>query len=423
MDVERALISQVIATQSMDVEALRIGPEHFVTKAVGEEPAPGDVWDWMLAHLRRYRAVPSRDIFMRRWPKYVLIATTDPVSAIVEEFVKTVKRRQLIEEIRHLSKIADDWSLVGDADVHMFESARELARVVPGGEVTRFSDSFNRLKLYEERERTGKTPGVSTLIQEVDDFTYGIQRDEMMIIEGFLNIGKSSMGIGMAAKAYFERDETPLVLSLEMEGQKLANRWDAYAAGISYRAMKRMELEPHDKEKWHRIAEKASDSKLEKDIIVIDDLYRPSIERVFAEVERWRPNWTLVDTIDEIDAPKHLRSSYERQGYAARELKAIARHLKRPIIGVAQAGREAEEVGATLSNIANSIDIARKADIIVGLHASPRMQQMNQMEIRLLKNRDDEGKGKSWNYYVDIGGMEWRPWRESDAIPERPVTV
>lgn len=407
-----------------EASAHNIGPEHFIGKAIGSEPATAPVWEWMMRHYRRYRNVPSIDIFKTMWPGFQILSLSDTMPAVVDHFVRTVKRRVLINAIRgDLAEIADDWERVGDAEVHVLETARALSRLVPTTSATRYSESLTRLELYKLREQLGTLPGISFGLQEFDDLTYGIQNYETVIIEGFLNIGKSTMGVNMAARNYFLEGGTPLFISLEMEGDALAKKWDAMAAQISYRAIKRMELGEGDLARWEQIAEAAADARFERDIIVIDDIHRCTVDRIFTEIERWQPSVTFVDTIDEIRAPSHLRSVWEQQAYAARELKGISRSAKRPIVGMAQAGRDAEQQGATLGNIAGSIDIARKADIVIGLHATPQMQQQKKMEVRALKIRDDEGKGSSYDYFWDVAHMSFRRWKPSDAMIAPPAAV
>lgn len=391
-------------------------PDHFVSQRAGTEPATAEVWAWVLSHRHRYKADPSLDLFRRRWPGFVMLEVTDTVEAVLDEFIRVVKRRKAIDKIRDLSEIVDDWSRVGDIEVHFQEASKDLARLVPTTSVIRFSDSLDRREDYLRKLAQGDSLGVSTMIPEFDDITHGVGDFEMMVIEGMLNAGKSSWGVGMAGRAYFERDETPLFMTLEMDGQKLATRWDSYAAKMEYRALKRLELGEGDLERWYKIGEKAANAKFEKDILVIDDLYRPSVERIYTEVEKWDPRFVIVDPIDEINAPSMYRSLYERQGYAARELKGMARTLRKPFIVMAQAGREAEQEGATIGNIAGSIDIARKADIVVGMHATADMVKMKKMRLQLLKIRDDEGKGFTVTYKWDVGKMDFRPWRPDDAV-------
>ncbi len=423
MDVERGLISKALRTSTMELAVQKgIEPQHFIGPAVGEpgkagyQPAPGEVWGWMMQHNRRYRSVPSMDLFRVIYPTFELWEPPDTLEAIVDQFVAAAFRRRGRELTLMLAKAVDDPAQALELDMRFQEAARQMSQLLPTTRVTRFSESLTRLELYRKRKETGVTPGISMGFQPLDDLTYGIQDYETCIIEGFLNIGKSTMGVKMAADAYFLRDQTPLMLSLEMEGEKLANKWDAAAADIRYRAIKRMELSPEEEERWYKIAVKADEARFEKDIIVIDDLYQPSIERIYAEVERWQPAFTIVDTIDEVRAPKHLRTVWEQQGYVARELKGISQQTRRAMVGIAQSGRDAEEKGATIGNIAGSIDIARKADMVIGLHASPEMQAMRQMEVRALKLRDDEGKGKTWKMYWDVKNWEFREWHDADAM-------
>jgi replicative DNA helicase len=223
-----------------------------------------------------------------------------------------------------------------------------------------------------------------------------------------------------SAEAYFNKGISPLFFSFEMEGEKLAQRWDAYAAKISYRAMKRGQLQPEDYDKWMRVAEAASASKFEKDIVVIDNERRPTADFIYGQIEKWRPGISVVDTLDEVRSPAHLKGVWEQQDFVARELKGIARSTRRPLIAVAQSGRGAAEEGATLGNIASSITIGRKADIALGIHSTPEQKKMKMVEFRLLKNRDDEGEGSSWTKYWDKGSGEIRPWTAQDNIAAKP---
>lgn len=397
---------------------------HFYQRAKGDAsplPLPGEVYGWMVQHLRRYKAVPSTDLTRMRWPLFEFIEDPNPLEVLVVEMVKQVNRRELIQKIRHLSVVADDPTKWEDAALYAFEAAADLARAIPASSVTRLSDSINRLELHKERQRTGMTPGITLVAPDLDALTYGIQPGELCIIQGFLGGGKSTHTMIQSATEYVERARTSLVLSLEMEGEKMANRWDAAMAGFKYKALKFMEMRDDDYERWARFAERAYEARFEKDVLVVDDIQRCTAERIFTEVEKWQPDFFIVDTVDEIHAPSYLKSHWEKQDWAARELKSVCRVTKRPGIGVAQAGRDAEEEGATLNNIAGSITIARKADLVVGLHATPQMKRANQLELRMLKNRDGEGDGLAYTYFRDPATLTLRPWRPEDSAPPPPT--
>lgn len=404
------------AALSRNIEA-----SHFLQRSKGdtsEKALPGEVYAWMSQHLRRYKSAPGIEIARMRWGKnFEFFVGAEPTEVLVDLMVGQVKRRALIEGIRHLSVIADDPTKWSDAELYAFEVSANLARTVPSSDVTRLSDSIHRLRLHREMQAKGRAPGITLVGPDLDHLTFGIQPSELAIWQGFLGGGKSTMTMIQAMLEYVQRAQSALVLSLEMEGDKMAKRWDAALAGFKYRALKFMEMRDEDYELWARWAERAFDARFEKDIIINSEIGRCTSERIYAEVEKWQPDFFIVDTIDEIVAPSYLKSHWERQDFAARELKSICRVTKRPGIGVAQAGRDAEEEGAKLNNMAGSITIARKADIVVGLHSTPQMKRINQLELRMLKNRDGEGDGLKYTYYRDPATLVLRPWTPADAAP------
>jgi replicative DNA helicase len=423
MDVERQLVSAVARTQSMQgVLSRSIEPHHFIQRqpnSLDPNPLPGEVYAWMVGHFRRFKAAPSQGLVLQRFPRFEFLDSADPLDVLVDVFVQQVKRRILIEGIRQLSGIADDPTKWGDAEVHAFAVASDLARAVPSSTVTRLSDSLNRLEMHKAAQAEGRAPGITLGTPDLDALTYGVGLGELLIWEGFLGGGKSTMSMIQSATEWLERDRTSLVISLEMQGEKMANRWDAAMAGFAYKALKFMEMRDVDYDKWARFAEKAHASRFEKDVIVVDDIFHCSSERIFTEVERWRPDFFIVDTVDEINAPSYLRSKWERSDYTARELKAVCRASKRPGVGIAQSGREAEEDGAQLSNVADSITINRKADLVVGLHCTPAMKRVGMVTLRMLKNRDGEGDGLEYTYKRDPASLTLRPWTGADAIPTK----
>lgn len=404
-----------------EVLSADLQPHHFLQRRTGDqspEPLPGEVYAWILQTHRRFRTVPSIDLLRQVHPLFEVSESTDAISALLEEMLKLVNRRCLIDYVRHLSEIADDPSRLLDAPKHAFEGARTFAQAVPGSKTVKLSDALTMLDLYNELERTGQTPGISFAIQWLDDMTYGIQPHEMMIIEAFLGLGKSSWAARICSDAYFLRDQTPLFFSFEMDAHKLVQRWVAAAAKFEYTAIKRMGLSEDDKRRWHDIGERATAANFEKDVIVIDDERHPTDDFIYGQIEKWTPSFSIIDTIDEVRAPTTIRgSAWEKVDHVARELKGIARTTKRPIIAIAQAGRSAAQDGATIENIAGSLTIARKADLAVGMHATEEMMRNHMIEFTLLKVRDDGGKGTKRTMFFDPSDLTLRPWLPSDSVP------
>ncbi len=418
-------MTAVARSQSLsEVLEHELEPKHFRQRQLGDrspEPLPGEVYEWMLEHLRRFRSIPSMELLMMRFPRFEPAPTSDSIGSLMEAMQAQINRTALIEHIRFLSEIADDPARVQDAPSFAMDGAREMARNLPGSHVTRYSDALNMLDLYREREATGFVPGVSMSIDWLDDLSYGIQPGEMMIVQGYLGVAKSSWAIKICGDSYFKRDMTPMYFCLD-DGQshKLAQKWIAVAAGFNYRALKRGKLPDDEKRRWEEIGRKADEAKLEKDIIVIGQERRPTDDYIYSMIERYRPGVVIVDTLDEVRTPAHIKAFHEKGDHIARELKGIARATKIPMIVVAQAGREAAVDGPTTANIAQSLTIARKADIAVGIHSDDRMKMNHMRKFTLLKNRDDEGEGTTRNMFFHPGTMELRDWRPTDSTPGSP---
>jgi replicative DNA helicase len=427
MDVERALVSRALKTQAFsEVHKREIQAHHFLQRQSGDKsevPLCGEVFAWMMAHERRYGVAPSVELTRSIFPLFEFIEVPDPLDVVLDQFLRYVARREMILAARQLATKVDEfarWEADFDPSTFVFDVAGSFARSIPNTEVLRYSDSLDRLALHRQRQaEPDKLPGLSTGVARIDDLTYGIQDSDLAIIEGFLGLGKSSLAVMICAIAYFEQGKTPFYKTLEADGDKLIARWDAYAMGVQYRALKRLELGEGDLAKWEKMGELAANSKFERDVLVDDRDYRPSSDNIFSDVQRWRPDLTIIDPIDEMSAPAHFKKGYEQIAEAAKGLKSVARRTKTPVVAIAQAGREAEEHGATLGNVADSIMIPRKADIVIGLHATPQMKKMNQVEFRTLKIRDDEGEGEKISMHWDRGRMKLRPWTPADAIATR----
>lgn len=423
MDVERSLIASCIRSQAIERASSRVLPEHFLGKAFGNPgepgfvPAPSEVWQWMVDHVRHYRSVPSYNLFALRFPTFALPEVTDVLDAILDQFLAEVNRRELQKKVYYLAEVCQDPVRVRRAGEILFEVAREFGRLVPEEEVDRLSDSMIRYELYKKRQEMGGTPGITLLLQQLNDLTYGVQSHEMAVITAFLGKGKSTLAVGIASDEYFKRDKTGLYFSLEMQGEKLNNKWDAFASKFKYSKIKRGALTEEELDRWHDWALKAQASKFEKDVIVVSKTDNITIDQIYNNVERYQPDFFIVDSVDEVQAPKALKSVWERQAWVAREIKAICRVTDTPCIALAQAGREAADTGPTLTTLANSIDIGRKADIVVGLHATDQMKKQRKMQMRALKTRDDEGLGMFWDMYWNVGELEFREWRPGDEMP------
>ncbi len=198
---------------------------------------------------------------------------------------------------------------------------------------------------------------------------------------------------------------TPMLFSLEMESEAIMRKFDTLTTNFSSQALKAIKLKPNDIERWEEAAARAKEAV--NDIIVLDDVGRCTTERIFAEMNRYKPDLVAVDYVSLMDAPRGGMAHWEGVTMITKGLKAIARDMKIPIIGVAQSNDE----NTGQSSIAHSKSIFRDSDIVIGLNQDDDMKDAQKMEIKLIKNRD----GRLLNLFTmwDVDHMLFEQW--SDA--------
>jgi replicative DNA helicase len=393
VDIERLIVTKIASSGEIErLVSAGVASNHYAS------PDCREVYDYMLDHLRKYRGAASYEAIKKKFPKFDWAFTTDTLEFLIDEFISQIKRRETISMLRDLADAVDDPGRVKRLDEEALEMARNLAMIVPSNKSARFSDMPRRIEDYRRKALSGDAWGIKMNIPTFDRLTYGIQPHEFIAVIGYQGTGKSSLLEYLAFQAYLQ-DKTTLFISLEMEAEALYRRFDTMAMHFNYDHLKGLELSDKEIEHWEKVAETAASHRHERDIIVLDDLGRASVEKVYAEMARYKPDVCMVDYISLMSAPTTAGQGWERVGEITKGLKINARSLKTPIIAAAQTNRESAKAGPELDNIAFASSIGMDTDMILGLHQDDEMRDRDRMEIRMLKNRDgDTGKVKmNWD--------------------------
>jgi replicative DNA helicase len=411
VDVERLLISKV--AHSGQIEKLMsagVARDHFL------DPEVGDIWEFLVTHVRKYRSAPSMPVVRQKFPQHGFEVVTDSIDYLTEQLFALFKRRHAIESLRALAAAVDDPAQILHIEERFLEESRRLAQAVPGSTVTKYSDMYSRIKDYHEQKKSGTHRGIMMGIPDFDTLTLGVQPHEYVSVVGWQGTGKSTLVQWMLFNAYGQ-GETPMLISLEMECAALFRKWDTMATNFEYHRLKALELPDADIRKWEEMAERVS--KAPNDIIALDDVRGCTVDKVYAEVVKYQPSVVAVDYVSLMETQRSVGSSlWEKVTHITGNLKQVARVLKVPIIAVAQTNIESAEAGAQLQNIAYSRSIGQDSDIVLGLFCDDEMRKNEMMQVRLLKNRD--GMTRYSDLKWSMGTMEFRPWNEALDLFNRP---
>ena len=416
MNVEQSLISKIIQTGAIEEAISRgIEAEHI------EDEDTRAVYEMLLEHVRRYKTPPTFEAVQaeiaalekkhKRKLTFQMQASELSLAYLIDEFIGLIKYRATVESARELAAMTDDKENWKDLDVKMLEIARHLAMIVPSSQVARLSDVQKRIEEYERRKAEGDFWGIKTGIGTIDNLTMGLHPHELATIAGWMGLGKSTLAQVFLFNAYLQ-DKTPMMISGEMEADALFRKWDTMATNIEYNALKALDLGKGQMKQWEKWGEKAASAAADRDIIVIDDIGKLTVDKVFSETIRYSPDLVCVDYIGLMDAPSQYGQGWEKITYCTKGLKQNARNLKIPHIVVAQTNREDGGSGAELGKLAGSLSIGRDSDQVYGLHQDEVMRDENRMEVRLLKNRDGAQGAAIMKWKPDT--MEFKEMGASD---------
>ena len=224
---------------------------------------------------------------------------------------------------------------------------------------------------------------------KLDEFTAGLQRENLIIVAARPGGGKTSWAVNVAMHAALHHKIPVLLFSLEMSKYELMERMLAGEARIDSSRIKRGFLEYAD---WKNKIHPAS-GRLAAAPILIDDSSAISIMEIRAKARRFRgdPRYfpppppatdghppapplglIVVDYLQLARGGVDRRDDNRQQEIAdiSRGLKALAKDLKVPIIAISQLNREVEkrEGKPRLSDLRESGSIEQDADMVLFIH-------------------------------------------------------
>lgn len=408
-----SLVSRMVATGRVeDVIAAGVEPRHLI------DPAMRAVYETCVDHVRTWRTPPSREAVMRRHPDFEPTTVLDDLGYLIEEFRvdRTVKagiaKWQDIGDMLDRADAGDAESRARVVDLFM-EHARELAALVPMPRSSRMSDMLQRMTAIRRQQDAGRLPGVHVGIGQLDPWVYVVRPTEVVVHCAAPGVGKTTGLVRCVERAYEQGDDA-LFLSLEMEEDEVWSVFDARVAQLSRRAILRRELSVDDYDRYQRAAERVAGAR--NDVIVFDDVDgAPTIDKLAALVERYKPQTVGVDYISLMASHIKAGADWERVTLISRALKQLARGAKIRLHAAAQNNRDAFSEGPTMDNIAYSLSIGQDANVVIGYHQDSEAAKLSKIEVRLLKNRNG-AKPLTWFYeHWDRDHMIFEDWTAAHA--------
>lgn len=229
-------------------------------------------------------------------------------------------------------------------------------------------DSFTMIEqLYDKKEAI---TGVPSGFQDLDNLTTGFQKGDLIIIGGRPSMGKTAFSLNIAQKVGVELKEPVAIFSLEMSTRQLVIRMLCSEGMVDSNKVRKGFV---SKEDWHKLTSAAG--RLTEAPIFIDDSSDINVLEMRAKARRLKMEHGLSLVVVDYLQLMRGRASYERREQEisdiSRSLKALAKELDVPVVGLSQLNRGVElrtDKRPTLADLRESGAIEQDADVILFLY-------------------------------------------------------
>jgi replicative DNA helicase len=303
-----------------------------------------------------------------------------PTAASAEYYAKIVREKAALRGLIHAGTRITQLGYESEDDVPAALDESEQVVFEVGNRDSRGSFSPVKAMLLDvfydletRHARAGERTGVTSGFADIDDYTAGFQKGNLIILAARPAMGKTSLALNMALFAAREERKPVAIFSLEMTKQELVERLISAEALVDASKLRRGAIEQRE---WQRIGDAIG--KLNDFPIYLDDSGAITVTEIRSRLRRLKSTHGL--SIAYIDYLQLVRPSSstgrnvnrnEELSEICRMLKATAKDLEIPIVALAQLNRAVEtrqEKRPMLSDLRDSGSIEQEADIVTFLY-------------------------------------------------------
>lgn len=225
-------------------------------------------------------------------------------------------------------------------------------------------------KIDELRNNPASLAGLATGFTDFDHKTSGLHPGDLMILAGRPSMGKTSFALNIAEHVALYEKKPAAVFSMEMPAEQLALRMVSSFARIPMGKLRTGELEDRD---WDRLVSQGS--LIREAPLFIDETGALSPLDLRARARRIKQRHGLglivVDYIQLMQVPGTKENRTNEISEISRSLKALAKELAVPVIGLSQLNRGVEQRDnkrPRMSDLRESGGIEQDADLVVFIY-------------------------------------------------------
>lgn len=303
-----------------------------------------------------------------------------PTTAHAGYFIEKIREYALLRSLIRVATGAVEqcYSFSGGLEEFVDKVEQDIFRITQD----RVSDSAEEIKdamkdanavIAKLLMKKGELTGVSSGFKDLDQMTFGFQRQEMIIIAARPSMGKTSFALNIAEAAAMPKKGDPapvLIFSLEMSAAQLALRMLCSRARVNLKLL-RDGLVSRDGAEVNALGRTAEEFK--KAPILLDDSSSITIMEMRAKARRIyarkKLGMVIVDYLQLVSGTDPRAPREQQVAEVSRGLKAMAKELDLPVLVLSQLNRSSEKENRTprLSDLRESGSIEQDADVVLML--------------------------------------------------------
>jgi replicative DNA helicase len=220
--------------------------------------------------------------------------------------------------------------------------------------------------------------GVTTGFKQLDYFTAGLQKSELIILAARPSMGKTSLMLNIVQSASLA-GQSVYLFSLEMSARQLALRMICSEALVNSHHVRTGHFNDEEHERLVRAAEKLGHCQLKINDSVSD--LSEIVGLAKREAENGKIDLICIDYLQLINTRFSKGETRDREiGTITRQLKALAKELDVPLLCLSQLSRVNEAQKArrpTLNALRDSGNIEQDSDTVIFLHSDQYYEREN----------------------------------------------
>lgn len=297
-------------------------------------------------------------------------------SANTKTYVEIIQNKAFMRNLIETSQMIAEEGLDGQSDVDDFLDSAEkrilsVTRTRRTSEFRTGAEVINSVLENIQKMSDNHSPitGVATGFKDLDRLTHGFQSGDLIILAARPSMGKTAFALNLGMNiAQLEPKKAIALFSLEMPAEQLISRILSAKSTVMGDHLKTGYLSTGE---WNQLSEAVTELKGTK--IFIDDTPGVRVSEVFSKCRKLQSEHGLsciiIDYIQLLSGSGKTGDNRQQEvSEISRNLKALARELKIPLIALSQLSRGVEartDKRPMMSDLRESGALEQDADIIM----------------------------------------------------------